>query len=188
MCKIQIIKNIGFGILSGAVVLIISLLVSNLLYHTKKEVKRGYEVVIKEKSVEEKVDGIKSADLSNLSVKSKKDSGPKVDIEAMIKTANLDSGAKIFKKCTTCHSAEKSGSNKIGPNLFGVVGRKKASIANFTYSDAMKKKGGSWTYADLNQFLTKPKDFIPGTKMGFVGLSKDQDRANIIAYLEKSAK
>jgi cytochrome c len=189
MCKIKIIKNIGLGIFSGLLVLVFSWLASNLLYHTKKEVKRGYEVTIAEKTAEEKIDGIKSGNLSDLSVKSKKvTETAKGDIEAMIKNANLDAGAKVFKKCATCHSAEKMGGNKIGPNLFGVVGRKRAAIANFAYSDAMKKKSGSWTHADLNQFLIKPKDFIPGTKMGFAGLSKEQDRANIIAYLEKSAK
>ena len=188
MCKIKIIKNIGLGIFSGLAVLMISFLTSNLLYHTKKEVKRGYEVTVLEKSSEEKTNGAKSGNLND-SNKSKKAVEPvKADIEAMIKVANLDSGAKIFKKCMTCHTAEKSGGNKIGPNLFGVVGRKKASIANFAYSDAMKKKGGNWNHADLNQFLTKPKDFVPGTKMGFAGLSKEQDRANVIAYLEKSAK
>lgn len=188
MCKIKIIKNISLGILSGLAVLIASLLVSNLLYHTKKEVKRGYEVVVLEKSSEEK-DNLKSGNSAASSTQSKKVAPLiKADIEAMIKTANLDAGAKVFKKCMTCHTAEKSGGNKIGPNLFGVVGRKRASVSNFAYSDAMKKKGGSWTHADLNQFLTKPKDFIPGTKMGFAGISKEQDRANVIAYLEKSAK
>ena len=188
MCKIKIIKNIGLGILSGLAVLIVSFFASNLLYHSKKEVKRGYEVTIMEKS-EEKINGIKSGNLSDLSAKSKKAIEPAKDnIEAMIKTANLDSGAKIFKKCMTCHTVEKSGGNKIGPDLFGVVGRKRASVANFSYSDAMKKKVGSWTHNDLNQFLTKPKGFIPGTKMSFAGLTREQDRANVIDYLEKSPK
>ena len=91
-------------------------------------------------------------------------------------------GEQVFKKCAICHSPEK-GVNKIGPSLFGIVGRPSGSIAGFTYSDAMKGAGKTWDEATLNVYLTDPKAFIPGIKMIFPGLKDETDRANVIAYL-----
>lgn len=108
-----------------------------------------------------------------------------VDFKAMLAKADAEAGAKIFKKCATCHTL---GTNKVGPNLVGVIGRKRAAVPGFNYSDAMKAKGGNWDYESLNQYLTKPKDFIPGNKMAFAGLKKPQDRANVVKYLESAAK
>lgn len=116
----------------------------------------------------------------------KKEEKP-VDLASMMKLADLDRGAKIFKKCATCHTIGRGEAAKVGPNLFGVVGRQKASTA-FSYSDAMKAKGGAWDVESINQFITKPKDFVPGTKMAFPGLKKPQDRADVILFLQKSAK
>ena len=96
----------------------------------------------------------------------------------MIKNADIDAGAKVFKKCATCHTLTQGGANKVGPNLYGVIGKKRASISGFAYSNAMKAKGGVWTIEDMNIWLAKPKDFVPGTKMGFAGLKKDKDRAH----------
>lgn len=104
------------------------------------------------------------------------------DISAL--TADITAGQELFsKKCATCHTAETGGAAKTGPNLHGVVGRARASVGGFNYSKAMKEKGGSWSADDLNHFLFKPKAFVPGTMMAFAGLSKDQDRANVIGYL-----
>lgn len=106
-----------------------------------------------------------------------------VPFPQLLAAADPKKGAKIFNKCKSCHTAEKGGKNKIGPDLWNVVGRKRGSFPGFSYSSAMKEKGGSWTYETLNKFLTKPKDFVPGTKMTFAGLSKATDRAAVIAYL-----
>lgn len=176
------LKSIALGLLVALLVLGGSLLITNLVYHQKENRKRGFEIALTNQKVAANQTGAKSAE----SVAAPK--AAVVDIKTLIKTADFDAGAKIFKKCATCHSAEKSGGNKIGPNLFGIVGRKRASIPGFSYSDAMKAKGGSWSYEDLDKFLTKPKDFVPGTKMGFAGISKDKDRADLILFLEKSAK
>ena len=98
-------------------------------------------------------------------------------------TANAQAGAAIFKKCVTCHTAEKDGPNKVGPGLWGVVGRPKASHGGFTYSDAMKAKGGNWTLEDLAAFAHKPKEFVPGTKMMFPGIAEPADLSDLLAYL-----
>ena len=96
---------------------------------------------------------------------------------------SVQNGQKVFGKCAACHSIEPGGPNKVGPNLAGVVGRPKASHAGFNYSDAMKTKGGDWTYADLVSFLYKPKGFVPGTKMIFNGVADPVELADLVAYL-----
>lgn len=97
--------------------------------------------------------------------------------------ADVEKGKKISKACASCHSFDKGGPVKTGPTLWNIVGRKKGSKSGFGYSSAMAEAGGTWTYADLNKFLWKPKKTIPGTKMNFIGLKKPEDRAAIIAWL-----
>lgn len=104
-------------------------------------------------------------------------------ILGMIATADVAQGEKLAKACAACHDLSQGGADKVGPDLWGVVGRKKASHGAFAYSDAMKQHGGSWTYLELNHFLWGPRKFIPGTKMTFIGFKKPQDRADVIAYL-----
>ena len=98
--------------------------------------------------------------------------------------ANVEAGKAIFmKQCLTCHTVDKSGANKVGPNLWDIVGRKKASHEGFSYSSALQAKGGEWTYEDINKLLFKPSAYVKGTKMAFAGLLKEQDRADLEAYL-----
>lgn len=95
-------------------------------------------------------------------------------------------GEDVFKKCAACHNADKGGANALGPNLYGVVGDTAAAgRGGFAFSDALKAKGGKWDFDSLNAWLTSPKAYAPGTKMTFAGLSNPQDRANVIAYLNK---
>ena len=96
-------------------------------------------------------------------------------------------GAKIFKKCKSCHNADDGGKNGTGPALWNVVGRPKGSAEGFSYSSGMTAKGGNWGYAELDEFLTKPKDYITKTKMSFNGLKKETDRAAIIEFLRLQA-
>jgi cytochrome c len=95
---------------------------------------------------------------------------------------DADAGKMVFAKCAICHSAQ-PGKTVLGPSLFGVVGRHSASVEGSSYSDAMKKADKTWDEATLDAYLTDPKAAVPGTKMTFAGLSKPEDRANIIAYL-----
>jgi cytochrome c len=108
---------------------------------------------------------------------------PTASLPDLLKAADPAAGEKIAAKCKACHDLSKGGPNKIGPNLWDIVGNKQAHLDNFSYSDAVKGLGGQWTYENLNKFLTKPKDYAPGTKMTFPGLSKPEDRAAVIAYL-----
>ena len=92
-------------------------------------------------------------------------------------------GANVFKKCAACRSPDKGGPNKTGPDLFGIVGRPKAAHEGFSYSEAMKAKGGNRDLTDLAHFLHKPSAFVPKTKMSFGGISDNTDLANLLAYL-----
>lgn len=110
------------------------------------------------------------------------DKGPSI-AQALAK-ADPAAGEKIFAKCAACHSIAQGGANGIGPNLYATVGEQIGKgKAGFAFSDALSSKGGTWTFDNLNTWLTNPKGFAPGTKMTFAGLSKVEDRANVIAYL-----
>lgn len=91
-------------------------------------------------------------------------------------------GKAVFAKCALCHTIDPAKKN-IGPTLFGVVGRHSASVEGYTYSPAMKAIDKTWDEATLEIYLTKPQEFVPGTKMTFAGLPNPEDRANLIAYL-----
>jgi cytochrome c len=109
------------------------------------------------------------------------------DFAAAIPAADAMAGATIAERCAACHDWTKGGPNKIGPNLYGVVGRARASHEGFSYSPALQAKMGDWTYGDLFMFLAQPAVFVPGTKMTFAGLPRAQDRLNLIAFLREQA-
>jgi cytochrome c len=96
-------------------------------------------------------------------------------------------GADIAKKCAACHNFDKGGANKVGPNLYGVLNGPRDHEASFQYSDAMKKLGGTWAPQEVAAFIFNPKAYLAGTKMGFAGLPKPEDRADVIAYLNKQS-
>ena len=103
-------------------------------------------------------------------------------------TASAEKGEAVFKKCTACHNAEKGGAAGIGPNLWGIVGKAHAAAAGYGYSDALlAMKGKPWSWDELNAWLTSPKAYAAGTKMAFAGVSKPEDRANLLAYLNSKS-
>ncbi len=107
------------------------------------------------------------------------------DIKIFMALGSIDHGKTVAKKCIGCHSVSKGGKNKIGPALWGVIGRKVGSISNYKYSKAMGEFGRNWDFEAMNNFLIKPKNYIKGNKMAFAGISKEKDRASIILYLNE---
>lgn len=165
------------GALLGVVFVIFSVsLISDVLFASPEPEKPGYAI--------EAMEGAAGGG------EAKKEEGVE-DIKPMLASADVDKGKAIFKRCHACHTDDQSGANKVGPNLWGVVDRPIASHEGFSYSAAMKdfSQGGEehWTYDHLNHFLDNPKKLVPGTAMGFAGLPKAEDRANVIAYLRTQA-
>ena len=109
--------------------------------------------------------------------------GQAADLVARLAAANPDRGAKIFRKCVACHSVEKGGPNSTGPNLWGILGADVATREGFRYSRAMKALTGSWTPERLDVYLLKPRELVKGSSMTFVGLKRERDRADLIAFL-----
>lgn len=106
------------------------------------------------------------------------------DIPELMKLADVTRGQTIAKKCASCHTFGKGEPNRVGPNLYGIVGNKIAHMPGFNYSQAVKDHGGNWDKDSLFHWINNPKKFIPGNRMAFVGVSKDSDIADLVAYLE----
>jgi cytochrome c len=112
---------------------------------------------------------------------------PDEPIEKLLASATVDKGANAAKKCAACHTFGKGEPNRVGPNLYGVVGRPKGTDGGFDYSAALKSKGGNWTVEDLDKFLANPKGFAPGTKMSFAGVPRGSERADLIVFLNSKS-
>ena len=109
------------------------------------------------------------------------------NIMALFASTNAEEGAKVFKKCAACHSISKGGANKIGPALWGVIGRKAGSIKDYKYSKALVAYGKVWSFDEMNGFLIKPKEWVKGTKMSFAGLKDAKQRAAVILYMNENS-
>jgi cytochrome c len=112
---------------------------------------------------------------------------PEVPLDQLLASADVAKGADSAKKCASCHTFDKGGKALTGPNLWGIVGREKASVAGFGYSASMKQMTGVWTIKDLFDFVTNPKKMVPGTNMTFPGINRPAERADLMAYLNSLA-
>jgi cytochrome c len=113
---------------------------------------------------------------------------PEKPIAVLLASASVEKGAAAAKQCASCHTFEKGGPNRVGPNLYDIVGHEVGTgRGGFNFSAAMKAKGGKWSYDDLNAFLKNPRSAVPGTNMTFAGISRDSVRADVIAYLRSLA-
>jgi len=148
--------------------------IADSIYYVEKPEKSAYQV--------ESVTSVASTTSSESSSTSS-DSG---NIMELFASTNADDGKKVFKKCAACHSIAKGGGNKIGPALWGVLGRKAGSIPDYKYSKAMVAHGKPWSFEEMDGFLTKPKEWVKGTKMSFAGISSSKDRAAVILYMNKN--
>ncbi|MEZ5710818.1 MAG: cytochrome c family protein [Blastomonas sp.] len=110
-----------------------------------------------------------------------------VPLATLLAAADPAKGEKVFAKCAACHSINKGGSNGVGPNLWGTFGKPHGHVAGFAYSDALKGVAGNWDFEGMNAWLKSPRNYANGTKMTFAGLSKPEDRANILVYLNQQS-
>jgi cytochrome c len=165
-------KIIG-AVLGTAIFIFVVRVVAENIYEPEKPAKPGYVV----EGVVENAGGGAAAPVEEAMP----------DWGTVLAKADIAAGKAVSAKCEACHDLSNAKTTKIGPPLFGVVDRPRASIAGFSYSGAMKAKGGNWTYDELFKFLKSPGAYIPGTKMSFAGDSKVEDRINLIAFLRTNA-
>ncbi|MEQ9115767.1 MAG: cytochrome c family protein [Rickettsiales bacterium] len=164
------LNKISAAILIAGIVALVAGNIADILYQPNQPIKqRGFSVEV---------------DAGDAKADTEKVIEEKIDISALMKSANIESGKKEIKKCTVCHTFTNGGANRVGPNLWGIVGKEKGSHTGYKYSKAFEALTGKWTVDELFYYLQNPKKFAPGTKMAFAGIKKPQKTADVIKYLE----
>ena len=148
--------------------------ITDAIYHVEKPEKSAYQIDTLTAEVTTTSNETESASL---------DAG---NIMAIFASTSAGEGKVVFKKCAACHSIAQGGANKIGPALWGVLGRKAGVVSDYKYSKALIAHGKPWSFDEMNNFLIKPKDWIKGTKMSFAGLKNAKDRAAVILYMNEN--
>ena len=157
-----------------AVILVLGInKITDVIFYVEKPEKSAYQIA-----------SVNTAARTESNETSSKQTGSE-DIMALFASIFAADGAKVFKKCAACHSITQGGGNKIGPALWGVLGRQAGSVSDYKYSKAMTAHEKAWSFEEMNGFLTKPKDWVKGTKMSFAGLKKAKDRAAVILYMNE---
>jgi cytochrome c len=160
------------GAILGTCLFVLSLnIAADALFSAPPPAKPGYEIAVQEQST----GGGPAA------------AAQEEPIEKLLASASIEKGENSAKKCQACHTFNKGEPNRVGPNLYGVVGRDKAAISGFNYSAAMRAKGGKWTIEELNTYLQNPRGVVPGTTMTFAGLPRGSERADVIAFLNSKS-
>ncbi len=157
------------GAVLGAGLFVMGLnIVSDTIYHAEKPEEAAINIEVAEAETDTAA----------------KDAAPAVSLASLMASADAAKGETNFRACAACHTAEEGGANKVGPNLYGIVGAKKAHLDNYAYSPALKERHAEdWSFENLDAFLKSPKGYLKGTKMGFGGLKDDAKRADLLAYL-----
>ena len=145
--------------------------ITDLIFHIEKPSEAAYKI---------EAPAVKTASAESSSSGS-------VDIKALLALGTIEHGQKVFKKCSACHVVAKGGKNKIGPVLYGILGKQSASVSDYKYSKALIDNGKVWYFTEMNSYLIKPQAHIKGTKMAFAGLKKEKDRASVILYMNSKS-
>ena len=174
MDSFELNKIIGAVLMTALIVIGINKL-SDAIFHVEKPEKSAY-----------KIEGVELATTSSQETSAVKEVA-QINIKEILAMGDLAHGEKVFKKCSACHIIAKGGKNKIGPALYGIVGKASAVAEGYSYSKALKAHGKNWSFEELNAYLLKPQAHIQGTKMAFAGLRKDKDRGSVILYLNSQS-
>ena len=172
MDSFELNKILG-ALLGTCLVLLAVHIASGAIFEPQKPAKPGYVIEVKQEAQPAEKGGAAAA--------------AHVPIENLLASASVERGTSVAKQCEICHNLGKGQGTKIGPDLYGVIGRKVAAESGFNYSAPLKAKGGTWTFEAMDKWLFNPRADVPGTLMTFAGIPNDKQRADVIAYLNSNS-